>query len=297
MIRRSFLKNTAIVGGTLLSPFCAPNNVVNPKYKLGYQLYSIRDEMGKDPVATLKALRKMGYEDFELYGFDDVTGKYYGFRASEFKDILDNLGLTVTSGHYGFSPYLEQSDDDLKMYVDRCIVAAKTIDSKYLTWPFMEPQQRTIDKYKLAAQKFNLIGEQATKAGLGFAFHNHGYEFEDQDGENGYDIILNETDPELVKLQMDMYWVRHSSNYTPQELIDLQPGRYVMWHIKDMDKVTRNYTELGNGSIDYLKLLPDPVKSGLEFYYIEQGGNYSINSKESAATSARYLKENLQKYL
>ena len=147
------------------------------------------------------------------------------------------------------------------------------------------------------SHRLNVIGEQVSKAGLGFAYHNHGFEFEDHNGENGFDIILKETDPALVKLQMDMYWVMHSSKYTPKELIDAQPGRYVMWHIKDMDSVTRDYTELGNGTINYLDILPDSTKSGLEYYYLEQGGNYTANSLQSAADSAEYFKANLQKYL
>ena len=205
--------------------------------------------------------------------------------------------MTVTSGHYGFSSYLNESEDSLKRFVDSCIAGAKKINSKYITWPWISPEQRTIDNFKLMCLKLNLIGEQVTKSGLGFAYHNHGFEFEDHDGQNGFDIIIHETDPSLVKLEIDMYWVMHSSNHTPKELIAAQPGRYVMWHIKDMDKVTRDYTELGNGSINYLELLPDPDKSGLEYYYIEQGGNFATNSLQSAKDSAKYFKENLEKFL
>jgi len=264
---------------------------------MGYQLYSIRDEMAKDPIATLKSLKSMGYQDFETYGYEAEKDIFYGFKSSEFKNILDDLELTVTSGHYGFSPFLEKSDDELRRFVDQCIIGAKRVNSKYITWPWTAPELRTIDNFKLMSQKLNLIGEQVQNANLGFAYHNHGFEFEDHNGENGFDIIIKETDPSTVKLEMDMYWVMHSSNYTPQELIDAQPGRYVMWHLKDMDKVTRDYTELGNGSIDYVKLLPDPLKSGLEFYYLEQGGNFAINSVRSAESSANYFKSNLQKYL
>ncbi|MEL6592192.1 MAG: sugar phosphate isomerase/epimerase, partial [Bacteroidota bacterium] len=123
------------------------------------------------------------------------------------------------------------------------------------------------------------------------------FEFEDHDGQNGYDLIISETDAALVKLQMDLYWVMHSSKETPKEIIARQPGRVVMWHIKDMDKETRDYTELGNGSINYHEILPDPDVSGLEYYYIEQGGNFAVNSLESASTSARYFKAELQQYL
>ena len=297
MKRRDFLKQSSVLTGLTILPTYNLLTMKKPRYSMGYQLFSIRDEMAKDPIATLKALQAMGYEDFELYGYDDVADKYYGFKAAEFKKILDDLGLTITSGHYGFSPYLTQSTDALKGFVDRCIGGAKKLDSKYITWPWLDPELRTLDYFKLMSEKLNLIGEQVQKAGLGFAYHNHGFEFEDHNGENGFQIILENTDPTFVKLQLDMYWVMHSSNYTPAELINAQPGRYVMWHIKDMDKVTRDYTELGNGSINYLELLPDPKTSGLEYYYLEQGGNYALNSMQSAATSAQYCKKYLQEYL
>lgn len=264
---------------------------------MGYQLFSIRDEMAKAPIETLKALKAMGYEDFEIYGYEDEQDKYYGFKAVEFKKILDDLGLSVTSGHYGFSPYLDKSEDEMKAYVDRCIVGAKNLDSKYITWPWIAPEQRNLDTFKRMSGSLNKIGEQVKKAGLKFAYHNHGYEFDEHEGGNGYDIILKETDPEFVKLQLDMYWVMHSSKQTPKEWIDAHPGRFTMWHIKDMDKKTRDYTELGNGSINYLEILPDPMKSGLDYYYLEQGGNFATNSMKSAQDSAAYFKKHLQKFL
>ena len=297
MDRRQFVKSTGILGATAFLPLDSFSSFGQPKYKMGYQLYSIRDEMAINPIATLKALKAMGYQDFELYGFDDAQDKFYGYKSAEFKQILDDLDLTITSGHYGFSPYLDKSADELKGFVDRCIAGAKRIDSKYITWPWIAPEQRTLDNFKMMSQKLNTIGAQVHKAGLGFAYHNHGFEFEDHNGENGFDIILRETDPDLVKLEIDMYWVMHTSKYSLKELIDAQPGRYVMWHIKDMDKVSRDYTELGNGSINYLELLPDPTKSGLEYYYLEQGGNFAVSSMKSAEESANYCKRHLQKYL
>jgi len=297
MNRREFIAQTGIVGATMMSPLPHFLKTNLPKFKMGYQLYSIRDEMAKKPIATLKALKKMGYQDFEVYGFDDQKNQFYGFAPQEFKKILDDLELTVTSGHYGFAPYLNQSDDEMSRFVDRCIKGAKALNSRYIVWPWIAPEQRVLDNFKLMARKLNLIGEQITKAGLGFAYHNHGFEFEDHNGENGFDIILNDTDADLVKLEMDMYWVMHSSTKTPKELISKSPGRYVMWHLKDMDKVTRDYTELGNGSINYPEILPNPETSGLDFYYIEQGGNFAHNSMKSAADSAEYFKKELERFL
>ncbi len=270
----------------------------NPsKFKMGLQLFSINDDMNKDPLGTLQLVKDMGYQDFEIYGFDPAKLTYYGIEAKEFKKSLDDMDLTATSGHYGFSDYLLKPADELERFVDQCIKGAQTLETPYITWPWLAPELRTMENFKLMAGKLNLIGAQIKAAGLGFAYHNHGFEFEEENGQTGYDIILAETDPELVKLQMDLYWVMHSSKLTPKEWIEKQPGRYVMWHIKDMDKVSRDYTELGNGSIDYHKIMPDPAKSGLEYYYIEQGGNFAKSPLESAATSAAYFKKELQQYL
>ncbi len=301
MNRRKFIENSSILGAASIFPLSCntPPPMNQPKFKLGLQLFSIHEDMMQDPKGTLTAVKAMGYQDFEIYGFDEKVVSYYNLDAPVFKGILDELQLSATSGHYGFSPYLTQSEDALKYFVDQCIKGAKILHTPYITWPWLDPELRTIENFKLLAEKLNVIGEQVNAAGLGFAYHNHGFEFEikDEQGLTGYDIILQNTDPSLVKLQMDLYWVVHSSAQTPKEWIAKQPGRFVMWHIKDMDKVSRDYTELGNGSIDYVEILPDPETSGLEYYYIEQGGNFTHSPMESAATSAAFFKEHLQKYL
>jgi sugar phosphate isomerase/epimerase len=296
MNRRTFLQTTGLMSAaTLLSvPSCAEPA---PKYKMGLQLFGVREDMAKDPIGTLKAVQAMGYEDFEVYGFDAEKVEIYGHKCAHFKTILDDLDLTATSGHFSFHPFLDKPADDLVRFTDQCIAGARAIGLPYITWPWMAPEQRTLETYKRLPEMLNGIGEQVTAAGLGFTYHNHDFEFTDYDGVNGYDIILEETDPKLVKLQMDMYWVMHSSKETPKELIKRQPGRFVMWHIKDMHKVSRDYTELGNGSIDYVDILPDPVASGLEYYYLEQGGNFTHNPLRSAADSAAYFKEHLQRFL
>lgn len=296
MDRRKFIAQTGMLGATAFFPLNACSTM-HPKFKMGLQLFSINQDMNDDPLNTLKTVKEMGYQDFEIYGFDDEKVTYYGIDAADFKNRLEDMELTVTSGHYGFADYLSRPLDDLKRFVDQCIKGAKALESPYITWPWMAPEQRNIETFKLMTERLNMIGEQIKAAGLGFAYHNHGFEFEEHDGEIGYDIILQDTDPDLVKLQIDMYWVMHSSKLTPKEWIDQQPGRFVMWHIKDMDKVTRDYTELGNGSIDYTKIMPEPQVSGLEYYYIEQGGNFAKSPLESAATSAKYFKEHLQQLL
>jgi sugar phosphate isomerase/epimerase len=267
------------------------------KYKMGLQLFTVRAPMAADTPGTLKAIAAIGYEDLETYGFDAESVKYYGRPAADFKKLLEDNGLTATSGHYDFFKYFNASNDELNRYVDQCIVGARAIGQKYITWPWLDPDSRSIEKFKLLTGKLNAIGERVTKAGLGFAYHNHDFEFVDHNGEIGYDIIMRETDPSLVKLQIDLYWAAHSSKQTPHQLFARQPGRFVMWHIKDMDKKTRDYTELGNGSIDYTVILPDAPLAGLQYYFLEQGGNFAKDPMRSITDSASYMKQHLVQYL
>ena len=295
--RRNFLKQASFLSAAIMLPFTGFSIPENGSYKMGLQLFTIRDAMKRDPIGSLKIVASLGYKDLELYGYDGEKGSYYGYKASDFKHILDDLQLTASSGHYNFSDYFEQPIDQLKRYADQCIEGALALNKRYITWPWLHPDYRTLNNFKILSEKLNKLGEQVNDAGLGFAYHNHDFEFTDHSGETGYDIILRETDPTLVKLQMDLYWVMHSSKVSPAELIANQPGRYVMWHIKDMDKISRDYTELGNGSIDYVKLLSTIPTEGLEFYYLEQGGNFAENSMKSIADSADYFKQHLQKFL
>lgn len=266
-------------------------------YRMGLQLFTIRDAMAQNPLESLRQAKQMGYEDLETYGYAPEKEEYYGFKSKEFKNALDDLGLSTSSGHYDFSNYFDKSNDEMMRYVDSCIKGADATGQDYITWPWLHPDFRSIDNFKKLSDLLNVIGERVTKSGLGFAYHNHDFEFIDHNGEQGYDIIVNQTEPGLVKLQLDLYWAVHSSKLSPVELVNKQPDRFVMWHIKDMDKITRDYSELGNGSIDYDQMLSQIDKSGLQYYFLEQGGNFAENSMKSIADSAAYFKEHLQKYL
>lgn len=294
MKRRDFFAATGLASLTPLISSIGDFEYSSSDYMMGYQLYSIRDKMATDPIDTIKSLKTFGYRDFEIYGYDINTDSIYGMSSSEFRLILDGEGLTATSGHYGFSDYLLANNDQLKKFVDGCLTCAQTLGSDYITWPWLAPEYRTLESFKIMIDKLNIIADHLDGSGMGFAYHNHGFEFEITDGDQtGYDLIINNTDPALVKLQMDMYWVMHSAKVTPQKLVEENKGRFVMWHIKDMDTLTRDYTEVGNGSINYLNLLPSPEDSGLQYYYLEQGGNFAIDSLQSAKTSAKYCQENL----
>jgi sugar phosphate isomerase/epimerase len=295
--RRNFIKDTSALLAAASLPLSALSMKLPPKFKMGLQLFTIRDAMEKDPIGSLQKVHDLGYQDLETYGYNPKENYFYGYKADTFKNILEDHQLTTSTGHYNFSDFLSQSEDSLIEYTDQCIIGAKTLEQSYITWPWLAPEFRTIEAFKLVSEKLNLVGERVVSAGLGFAYHNHGFEFIEHDGEIGYNIITQETDPSLVKLQLDFYWVMHSAKETPAQIIAKDPMRFVMWHLKDMDKVSRDYTELGNGSINYPEILKETSQKGLQYYFIEQGGNFAHNSMQSITDSADYFKKNLQQYL
>ena len=295
--RRDFIfQSTALMSASLLT---LHGFKIDPaaKYKMGLQLFTVRGPLANDLTGTIKKIASIGYEDCETYGYDPEQARYYGLSASAFKQLLADNKMITTSGHYDFTKYFDKPTDAMARFVDQCIEGAQALGQRYITWPWLDPAFRTLENFKILTGKLNAIGERVNKAGLGFAYHNHDFEFTDHEGQNGYDIIMKETDPALVKLQMDLYWVMHSSKRSPAELFKLQPGRFVMWHIKDMDKVTRDYSELGNGSIDFSVILPEASRAGLQYYYIEQGGNFAKDPIQSVTDSAAYFKKHLEKFL
>jgi sugar phosphate isomerase/epimerase len=290
--RRTFMQQALMIASASLG---MPRPQPRRRYKLGLQLFTMRAAMARDVVGTLKRVAAMGYEDFETYGFDPAGSRYYGLPAKEFADRLRDLSLTTSSGHYDLNRFVSTSVDDLKRYVERCIEGAHVLGQEYITWPFLDEDSRTIEKFKVVAERLNIAGAQVKKAGLQLAYHNHDFEFVEQNGQIGYDIILKETDPALVKLQIDLYWIAHGSKLTPHDWFTRAPGRFVMWHVKDMHKTSRDYTELGNGTIDFTRIWPDAELAGLKYFFVEQGGNFTHDPFQSVADSAEYVKRVLFK--
>jgi len=290
--RRTFMQQAGtFASAAVLFPAVQPRR----GYKMGLQLYTVRAAMARDVEGTLKSVAGMGYEEFETYGFDPEGIRYYRLSASDFAQRLRDLNLTTPSGHYDLNRYTSSSVDDLKRYADRCVEGAHILGQTYITWPLLNEGDRTIDKFKMVAARLNVLGEHLKKAKLQLAYHNHDFEFVEQNGQIGYDIILKETDPELVKLQMDLYWIAHGSKLSPNQWFKRAPGRFVMWHVKDMHKTSRDYTELGNGSIDFTRIWPDASLAGLKHFFVEQGGNFTHDPFRSVADSADYVKRVLLK--
>jgi sugar phosphate isomerase/epimerase len=290
--RRAFLAGGAAALATLVRP---ADLTAQPTYRMGLQLFTVRRPLAADLSGTLRQVTALGYEEVETYGFDPAAVAYYNLPARECAAMLRDHNLTPISGHYDLNRFAAASLDELNRYVDACITGARALGHRYITWPFLDPPSRPLEAFKAVVDRLNPIGERVAKAGLQFAYHNHGYEFVPQDGEVPYEILIARTDPSLVKLQIDLYWLAHDSKQPPRYWFDRAPGRFVMWHVKDMHTVSRDYTELGNGSIDYTQIWPDAVRSGMKHFFVEQGGNFTKDPMQSIADGAAYVKKHLLK--
>ena len=292
MKRRTFLKQTGLMTSFAL---VHPSIIFKEKFKLGLQLYTIRDAITTDVRKAFKQISGFGYEEVETYGFNKG---YWGLESKVAKQLLDDNNLTTSAGHYDLDKFLlnNATPDDMKRYVDACIEGAHTLKQQYIVWPWLDPQLRTIEKFKLVAETLNRIGEQIKKGGLQLAYHNHDFEFIEQNGQIGYDIILNETDASLVKLEMDFYWIAYASKLKPHDWFVKQPGRFVSWHIKDMHKNNRDlHTTVGDGTIDFSSILSDAKLAGVKHIFVEQGNNYVPDDISCVQRSAQYVKKVLFK--
>jgi sugar phosphate isomerase/epimerase len=290
--RRTFIRQASAFASAAL---VLPTMQVPQRYRIGLQLFTLNAAMNRDPAGTLQRVAAMGYEEVETYGIDPAALTYYRTPARDFARLLQDHGLPTPSGHYDIQNLLNASADDMDRYVDRCAEGARLLGQQYITWPYLPPPVRTLDTYKRVAAHLNRIGARLAKSGLQVAYHNGGGEFIEQNGQAPYDIILKETDPALVKLQVDLYWLAHDTSRPPRYWFDRAPGRFVMWHVKDMHKVSRDYTELGNGTIDYTRIWPDAAMSGMKHFFVEQGGNFAVDSMRSAEDGIAYVKRYLQK--
>lgn len=239
-----------------------------PVRHLGIQLYSVRDDMKKDPIATLKAIAQMGYQEVEGYGYLD--GKMFGMPISEYMKVLKNDGLSMPSSHCNFS--LSDYDESQKGLTDRAkraIDDAVTMGQKYIIYPWVSEQERPemLKIVKLVAA----CAEYAQKAGIRFAYHNHDFEYilRGPDGRLMIEWLLHEIDPKLLAMEMDIYWVC-KAQYNPLDWFRLYPGRWELCHAKDLADTEKHETiEFGDGMIDFPAIFAQSKLAGLQHYIIE----------------------------
>jgi len=286
--RKSFIINSCLAVATLL---LAPSFAcVAQKKAVGIQLYSLRADLPKDLKGTIEKVAKAGFTEVETYGFS-IKGQFWGLTPVEFKKLLSANGLKAVSGHYGLGTYLADGNtDELKA----AIAAAKVLGSEYITIPYLDASiRKNAEDYKKLAAKINIAGKMCKDAGLRLAYHNHDFEFQKQGETTGYQILLNETDKKLVDFELDLYWVVRSGN-DPIKLFTANPGRFTMWHVKDMDKTNPALNaEVGTGSIDWKPIFADAKLSGMKHFFVEHETNYKPNPIESVAASCAYIKKNI----
>lgn len=274
--RRNFLKASgALAIGSFLLPDVAKAADRRSVKDAGLQLYTVRNEMLKDNTGTLKKIASLGYKEIESAGSE--KGSYYGFKPAEMKKICADLGMTLRSGHVHYDDKWQQTIDD-----------AAESGQGYLIVSVMPEKGQTVDNYKHTAEVFNKAGEAAKKSNISFGYHNHDSEFEKDNGKVLYDVLLENTNPEFVKMEMDLGWVIVTGN-DPLAYFEKYPGRFPLWHLKDMDLKEKHSVEFGKGSLDVKKMLQNSKKAGMKYFFVEQE-EYSGTAFDCLEYNMNYLK-------
>jgi sugar phosphate isomerase/epimerase len=295
--RRDFIKKASFASAAAILPFSDILAQLKNENKLGIQLFSIPKMLSEDFVGGIKMLSDMGYKELELFGpfpFSaesakkgwEAAGKmlgfsgsgYYGKSAKEIKKILDDHGLS--------SPGTHTDLDTLEQNMSALGEAAGILGHKYVTLPAIpDTRRKNLDDYKRIADDFNKIGAEAKKNGVKFGYHNHGYGIKPLNGQIPLEIILKNTDPELVFFEMDIFWTT-AGGADPVEMLTKYPNRYKMLHLKDM-KEKRQFAgdggsmgdwmplfplmaSAGEGVLDLKQIVKKAKEIGVEHYFVEQ---------------------------
>jgi len=274
--RKEFLVRSGLLAaGTVL----LPSFTLAPKKEdknLGVQLYTFRNEMLTDAVGTLEKIAALGIKQIETAR--STKGLYYGLSPQEMKQVCKSLGMTLRSGHVAL-------DENWQDTLDQ----ASASGQEYLICSSMPTEGQTVDNYKAVAEAFNKAGEECRKRGIKFGYHNHEYEFETQGGEVLYEVLLNNTDPDLVYMELDLGWVVVAGK-DPLDYFNRYRGRFPLWHLKDMDMQKRESTEFGKGGLNIVQMLNHKKESGLQYIFIEQE-EYTSTPFESMAHNMKYMRD------
>ncbi len=255
ILRRDFL---FAVAGTVLLYGCnkANGNISSSrsisKDRIGIQLYTVRDHMAVDLNNTLQGIAAIGYQEVEFAG-------YFDHSPEEIRTILSGEGLASPSTHIPLK-FIQNSPNQI-------IDTALTIGHEYIVMPWIMPHQRSLYKYKEYIELFNKFGEQCQRVGLKFAYHNHDFEFEVIEGIRPIDLLIEETDNNLVSFELDLYWIIKAGE-DPLRYIQKYPNRFPLWHIKDMAN-DGSMRDVGEGIIDFEEIFKLKRLSGLEHIYVE----------------------------
>jgi sugar phosphate isomerase/epimerase len=295
--RRKFLQQSGMLAmaGMLYPGLNRANHLFGVKAgrPIGLQLYTLGNLMTTDTAGTLKQVAAIGYTQVESAG--SQKGNWYGFKPKEFSAMVKDAGMTWRSAHVSGAPItIEQIMKMAKTAEDSARIQKMAAGFKdrpkqitlkdnyqqladeaaegglnYLVCSFIPVG--TLDEIKTAVDVFNKSGEACKKVGVQFAYHNHTTEFDSVDGQRPFDYILNNTDKDMVKMELDLAWAS-KANQDPLELFKMHPGRFPLWHVKDLDKVKKEPAEVGSGTIDFKRIFDNDKESGMKYFFVEQDG-------------------------
>lgn len=272
--RREFIGTMGAVAVGAVLPACTPARSATRLSKVGVQLYTVRTLMEKDVEGTLAGVAAAGYTEVEFAG-------YFNKTPAEIKAMLDRHGLVAPSVHAG-----NIAPEAWAQALD----AAHVIGHKYIVVPWIPAEaRRTLDDWKRVAADFNRIATAAKAAGIQMAYHNHDFEFPLVEGKVPYDVLLAETDPNLVKLEIDLYWITKGGQ-DPLAYFARWPGRIPLVHVKD-GKGPPDWamTEVGSGAIDWKRIFGKSGQAGIQHYFVEH--DQPADPIASITASCAYLKK------
>ncbi len=257
---------------------CKPEKA--EKY-IGLQLYSLRADMKEDVESTVARVGEIGYDFVEAAGYSD--GNFYGMDPVDFKDLVESHGMKFLASHTGRPLPQDEAEWDTTMaWWDTCIAAHKAAGVQYIVQPSLGKNSfDSIVSVKKTAEYFNAVGEKCNAAGIRFGFHNHAKEFAEVEGQVIYDILVENTDPEKVMFQLDIYWIIKGGQ-DPVEYFEKYPGRFELWHIKDEMEVG------ASGKIDFRPIFENAELSGMKYYIVEVE-KYNFEPIESVRKSFEFL--------
>ena len=285
MQRIDFLKLSSL--GFLGLYSCGISKSMNTNQRLALQIYTIRDAVSQNLEKAFEKIASLGYKDLEIYGYD---GTFFGKNRNEFQSILNSTGLKVISSHHR-TGITDKDEGTLLKNWKNTLDDLNYIGAKYAVCSYLPEAERTLEKYQKLPEVLENAGKISKQNGIQLAYHNHDFEFLKMDDQkNFYDFILENTSPDLVKMELDLYWIT-KAGFDPLAYFEKHPGRFPLWHVKDMQRETKNFAEIGNGIIDFKRVFEAREKAGLEYWFVEQDSS-ERDIFESISMSRKYIESN-----
>jgi len=265
---------------------CGISNLNMNKKSLPIQLYTVRDAISKNLEKTFEKLADLGFTQFEIYGY---SGTFFGKTAVEFNKILADNGLKVISSHHR-TGITDQEDGTLLKNWEKTLDDLNSIGSKYAVCSYLPEAERTLENYHKLPEILENAGKTSRQNGIQLAYHNHDFEFLKMDEQhNFYDFILENTSSDLVKMELDLYWIS-KAGLDPLVYFEKYPKRFPLWHVKDMKAETKDFAEIGNGTIDFRRIFEAKENAGLQHWFLEQDSS-DKDIFESIKISKKYISE------